>query len=78
MHANYVANMSINALRLNMCLEDPTDHSWREDGSAEWEEKHFLENLDDVFSNIENLEISGDDLESIDYEDFSESSDIEF
>ena len=35
MHANYVANISINAVRLNMCLEDPTDHSWREDGSAE-------------------------------------------
>ena len=75
MRANYVANMYINAARLNMCLEDPTEHSWREDGSAEWKENYFSVNLDDVFINYENLETDDSDLESIDYEDFSESSD---
>ena len=75
MRANYVANMYINAVRLNTCLEDPTDHGWREDGSAEWEESYFPANLDNVFSNIENLEIDHDNLESIDYEYFSESTD---
>ena len=78
MRANYVANMCINAVRLNMCLEDPTHHGWREDGSAEWKERYFPANLDDIFSNTENLEIDDDDLESIDSEDFSKSSDSEF
>ena len=78
MRANYVANMCINAVRLNMCLEDPTHHGWREDGSAEWKERYFPANLDDIFSNTENLEIDDDGLESIDSEDFSKSSDSEF
>ena len=60
-----------------MCLEDLTDHSWREDGSAEWEKNYFPVNLDDVLTNNKNLEIDGDNLQSIDYEDFSESSDSE-
>ena len=47
-----------------MCLEDPTDHGRKEDGSAEWEEIFFPANSDDVFSNI-------------DYEDFGESSESE-
>ena len=38
-----------------------------------WEENYFPVNLDDVFTNYENLEIDDTDLESIDYEDFSES-----
>ena len=77
MRANYVANMYMNAVKLNMCLEHPTDHGWREDGNAEWEENYFPINLDDVLTNYENLEIDDDNLQSIDYEDFSESSDSE-
>ena len=43
-----------------------------------WEENYFPVNLDDVFTNQENLEIDDNDLEGIDYEDFSESRDSEF
>ena len=56
MRANDVANMYINAIKLNMYLEDPTEHGGRKDGSAEWEENYFPVNLDDVFTNYENLE----------------------
>ena len=42
-----------------------------------WQVNHFLVNLDDVFTNYENLEIYDNDLESIYYEDFSQSSDSE-
>ena len=80
----YVANMYTNAVRL--CLEDPKERredekkigiSWREDKNSEWEEKYFPVNLGDVLTNYQNLEIDDDDLESTDYEDFSESSDSE-
>ena len=48
------------------------------DESAEWEESYFPVNLDDAFTIYENLEIDENFLESIDYEDFSESSKSEF
>ena len=51
--------------------------SWREDKNTEWEEKYFPVNLDDLLTNYQNLEIDDDDLESTDYEHFSESSDSE-
>lgn len=50
----------------------------KKDESAEWEENYFPVNLDDVFTNYENLEIDDNFLESIDYEDFSEFSKSEF
>ena len=40
MRANYVANMYVNAVRLN-CLDDYTEHGWREDGTVEWDENYF-------------------------------------
>lgn len=32
----------VNALRLNICLEDPSEHGWRENGSVECSEKFFF------------------------------------
>ena len=58
MRVNYVANMYINVVRLNMCLEDPTEQGQRKDGRSEWEETCFPVNLNDVFANYENLEKS--------------------
>ena len=57
MRLNYVDNIDniyINTVRLNMCLEDPTEHDWREDGSAEWKKNYFPVNLDDVGLKLRN------------------------
>ena len=52
-------------------------YDWREDGSDEQGENYFQVNLDDVFTNYETDFYDDINLESIDYEDFSESSDSE-
>ena len=46
--AYYVANMYVNALRLHMCLDDPTYHEWKQDGNGEMTENitDFLETCD--------------------------------
>ena len=54
MRLNYVDNKYINTVRLNMCPEDPTEHDWREDGSAEWKKNYFPVNLDDVGLKLRN------------------------
>ena len=54
-------------IQLNMSFEDPAEHGWWENGSAKWEENYFPVNFEDVLPKYENLEIYGDDLESMDY-----------
>ena len=50
-----------------MSFEDTAEHGWWENGSAKWEENYFPVNFEDVLPKYENLEIYGDDLESMDY-----------
>ena len=76
--ANYVANIYVNAIRLNMCLDDPEDHGWKSDGAVEWIEDCFPDNVSQVLRDCElnenNSEIDDDDEED---DDFVEMSDDE-
>ena len=51
--ANYVANMYINATRLQMCLDDQINHRWREDGTVQWADDCFPENVLDVWESCD-------------------------
>ena len=31
-----------------MCLDDPTDHGWKSDGTVEWIEDYFPEDISQV------------------------------
>ena len=46
--ANDVANMYVNAIKLHMCVDDPTYHGWKQDGTVQWKDDCFLENIDNV------------------------------
>ena len=61
MRANYVANMYVNAVRLNM----------------EWDENYFPTDMVNIFTGYEDIENYEDDVESVDYDDISDSSDCE-
>ena len=67
----------VNALRLNMCLGDPSEHGWREDESVECSKNCFSVNIDYVLINYQNLKNHEND-NSINNEDFSESIGSEF
>ena len=51
--ANYVANMYVNAIRLYMCLDDPIYHGWKEDGTFQWKDDCFPENITDILENCD-------------------------
>ena len=46
--ANYVANMYLNAIELRTCFDDPIYHRWKQEGTVQWEDDCFPENITDV------------------------------
>ena len=75
--ANYVANMYVNAVKLHMCLDDPIYHGWKQDGTVQWRDDCFPENITDV---LETFDGKDDDYVS-EYEftddEISDTSDSE-
>ena len=45
LRANYVVNIYVNAVRLHVCLDDPIHHGWKQDGTVQWRNDSFLENI---------------------------------
>ena len=45
---NYVASIYERANRLNMCLDNPVEHGWSEDGKVIWSSNYFPDDITDM------------------------------
>ena len=59
-----------------MCLDDPTDHGLKSDGTVEWIEDYFPEDISQVLRDCEGNE-DENESEIHEEDDFSEMSDEE-
>ncbi len=71
--ANYVAYLFRDAHQLNMNLDNPAEHGWKEDGKVIWSSISFPEDVSELLLNLEN-DVSGD---SDDEDNLEDDMDIE-
>ena len=49
----YEANMYVNAIKLHMCLDDAIYYEWQQDGTVQWRDDCFPENITDILKTFD-------------------------